>query len=468
MNILLEYYKNMWDNTKVASKYWKCGANDFGNLLWFMNTNYRTISNAFYNAYDLLKNEVGHKASEFEIVASHGQTKVKQHTVRMRQMWLYYLDADGRYRCSKRGEAFESAMSDSTFTDVEKDLICYFFLLAAEFDNTAKYLILRTNEMFRYYQDAGFSIREILDWQKAFIVHSQEEGAKISDCAQDDYFYIANLYRPYRSTDFLLQFHNASTSDRVELKHFVQKNISNHSTSCILSKKYETSGNFNKPMIVECAWIFYITKKLNLQGYISYDRFVSSVLSFYAELFEINVDKVRKFISSYSDVFENIYNIMYDVNSYQETGLLTESEIEEMGVIDPTDVQGQAQQDQVSATYKQMAKERSNYRCILEDSENCADHYFTSKKDNQNYMEVHHFIPREFASEFEHTIEILDNYVTLCPCCHRKIHHAVDRERKSMIMTIYSKRKEKLEQHGLYIASPKQVLKFYKFDAEKE
>lgn len=466
MNVLLEYYKNMWTNTEVAQKYWQCGANDFGNLLWFMNTNFRTISKAFYNAYDLLKNEVGHKASEFEIVASHGQTKVKQHTVRMRQMWFYYLDTEDRYRCSKRGKVFESAMLGNTFTEAEKDLICYFFLLAAEFDNTCKYISQRTNEMFRYYHNAGFSIQEILDWQKAFIVNSQKDGVSISDCAKDDYFYIANLYRPYRSTDFLVEFHNASASDRDELKRYVQNNITNHSISCILSKKYETSGNFNKPMIVECAWIFYITKKLNLQGKVSYDHFVSSILSFYSELFYIDIEKVRNFILSHSDVFENIYNIMYDVNHTQEMGLLTESEIEEMGVIDPTDVQGQAQQDQVSETYKQMAKERSNYRCILEDSESCADHYFTSKKENQNYMEVHHFIPREFASEFEHTIEILDNYVTLCPCCHRKIHHAVDRERKSMIMTIYNKRKDLLEQHGLHITSPKQVLKFYKFDAE--
>ncbi|MCR4664999.1 MAG: hypothetical protein K5660_06500 [Paludibacteraceae bacterium] len=237
---------------------------------------------------------------------------------------------------------------------------------------------------------------------------------------------------------------------------------------CILSKKFEKSGNFNKPMVVECAWILYVTRKLQLLGTISYDECVSSVVNFYGDIYMIDATKVIAFISENKDIFETIYNILYDIAADTNQGLLTKEEINGEKVIDPTDIQGQARQNQVSDVLKQMAKEKSNYHCILEESEDCAEHYFTSKAENQNYVEVHHFIPREFASEFEHTIEILDNYITLCPCCHRKIHHAIDRERKHMILEIYNQRKDLLEQDGIYIPNKQKLFQFYKFDQTAE
>ena len=466
MELLLDYYRNMWNNTEVAQKYWQCGANDFGNILWFMNTNFRTIAPAFTNAYITLKEEEGHKASEFAVVPTHQQSKVKQLTVRMRQTWLYYLDGEDRYRCSKKGKVFEKAMESTDFTAEEKDILCYFFLLSAEFNTTAKYLFKRTNECFQYYHNAGYTTQTILNLQKTFIKEAVKPNTRIYELANEDYFYIANLYRPYRQTDFLTQFNNASNDDKTALKRYVRTNILSHESKCILSKKYEQSGNFNKPMILECAWILYITKKLLLLGTISYDEFVSAVLEFYAEFYTINQTKLTSFINENRDVFEGIYNILYDIASTTEQSLLTQEELESIGVVDPTDIHGQAVQNQVSETLKQMAKERSNYHCILEESENCSGHYFTSKKENQNYVEVHHFIPREFFSEFEHTIEVLDNYVTLCPCCHRKIHHASDRERRSMILTIYNKRKNLLEADGIIIPNAKKVMEFYHFDRE--
>lgn len=468
MSLLLEYYQNMWNNTDVAKKYWQCGANDYGNILWFMNTNFRTIAPAFYNAYVELKDEVGHRPSEFAVVASHGQTKVKQLTVRMRQTWLYFLDGDGKYKCSRRGQMFEKAMENNMLSPQEKDLVCFLFLLAAEFNNTAKYLFRRTNECFQYYQEAGFTVGEILALQRSFIINSQREGNRLVDLANEDYFYIANLYRPYRQTNFLSEFKCASDRDKDELKSYVRSNMLRRASNCILSKKYELSGNFNKPMIVECAWILYITKKVLSLGVISYEEFVHSAIRFYGELFVIEQKKVLAFIKENNEVFESIYNTLYDVAITGEQSELSNEEIEGKVVVDPTDIQGQARQNQVSEVLKQMAKERSNYHCILEDSEDCSGHYFTSKKENQNYVEVHHFIPREFASEFDHTIEILDNYVTLCPCCHRKIHHATDRERRHMILEIYNQRKGLLEKRGIQIPSTKKLLEFYKFDQVAE
>ena len=67
----------------------------------------------------------------------------------------------------------------------------------------------------------------------------------------------------------------------------------------------------------------------------------------------------------------------------------------------------------------------------------------------KNYLELHHLIPREFRNDFSYSIEVLANYVTLCPRCHRQIHLAVDRERKHLINALYEERKGRLAIVGL-------------------
>jgi len=98
---------------------------------------------------------------------------------------------------------------------------------------------------------------------------------------------------------------------------------------------------------------------------------------------------------------------------------------------------------------KKIAREKSEYRCELEHYKGCR--YFTSKTTKMNYIEVHHFIPREFRNFFEYSIDVLANYITLCPHCHRMIHLATDRERIDLIIYIYNKRIDRLKACGLDI-----------------
>ena len=97
----------------------------------------------------------------------------------------------------------------------------------------------------------------------------------------------------------------------------------------------------------------------------------------------------------------------------------------------------------MSSVLKRMTKERSHYLCELQSLHNCR--YFTSKESQKNYLEIHHLVPREFSNEFEKSIEILDNYVPLCPHCHRMLHLATDRERLSALTFLYNARKDALQ-----------------------
>ena len=58
------------------------------------------------------------------------------------------------------------------------------------------------------------------------------------------------------------------------------------------------------------------------------------------------------------------------------------------------------------------------------------------------------------------TKEVVENYVTLCPHCHRLIHLGEDVERKPALHNLYIRRKELLHKKGLDI-SEKELNEYY-------
>ncbi len=115
------------------------------------------------------------------------------------------------------------------------------------------------------------------------------------------------------------------------------------------------------------------------------------------------------------------------------------------------------------AMRKKIAREKFNYTCELEMLNGCR--YFTSKTTKHNYIEVHHFIPREFRNNFENSVDVLANYITLCPHCHRMIHLATDRERVNIIRYIYNQRKDRLKNCGIEVEF-EDLLNFYNVENE--
>ena len=140
---------------------------------------------------------------------------------------------------------------------------------------------------------------------------------------------------------------------------------------------------------------------------------------------------------------------------------MTQEEILAIGPIDATDENGAKTLNVITQSLKKLAKIQSNYKCCFDTCELCK--YFTSKETHKPYLEIHHFIPREFANDFDSSIEIVENYATLCPNCHRKIHLAEDTERKHLINMLYSERKDVLSKHGLNVTLD-QLYSYYKID----
>lgn len=98
----------------------------------------------------------------------------------------------------------------------------------------------------------------------------------------------------------------------------------------------------------------------------------------------------------------------------------------------------------------------AKYKCEFDDSHM----YFTSKTTNKNYVEAHHLIPMEFQGEFEKSLDVVANIISLCPLCHKKVHHAKFNEKKKILEKLYAARIDRLKKCEIDI-SQKIMFSYY-------
>ena len=96
---------------------------------------------------------------------------------------------------------------------------------------------------------------------------------------------------------------------------------------------------------------------------------------------------------------------------------------------------------------------RSSYHCCIN-----KEHKSFMTKNGHQYMEAHHLIPLSKQNEFNNSLDVEANIVSLCPNCHRMLHYGKDT--KELIIILYNQRKDKLEKSGIYI-SLEELLKIY-------
>lgn len=88
----------------------------------------------------------------------------------------------------------------------------------------------------------------------------------------------------------------------------------------------------------------------------------------------------------------------------------------------------------------------ARYRCEI-DNEHPT---FISKSGNAPYMEPHHLIPLAFADNFDVSLDVAENIVSLCSNCHNEIHYGKDIT--NILKWLYENRKTKLQQVGIKIS----------------
>lgn len=76
---------------------------------------------------------------------------------------------------------------------------------------------------------------------------------------------------------------------------------------------------------------------------------------------------------------------------------------------------------------------------------------FISGTTNQQYMEAHHLIPMNAQDSFKNSLDVLGNVVSLCPNCHRMIHHGDEASKNIIIEKLYIQKEKELRKFGLEI-----------------
>lgn len=89
----------------------------------------------------------------------------------------------------------------------------------------------------------------------------------------------------------------------------------------------------------------------------------------------------------------------------------------------------------------------AQYKCEIDNNHVT----FVSRRSGKSYVEAHHLIPISFSEEFNFSLDVEANIVSLCPNCHRKIHCGLEYEIKELIEILYFRRINQLNKCGLPI-----------------
>ncbi len=447
MNIL-EYYLERNKDVNWVEKFRSTSDKHAGKLFMFFNTNYRSL-HAFEDTFCKFLEYNGVERSKWEVNPHHGQESAKQWVVRMRQSKLF-RKFDNIYRLTAKGAAFND-MVEKDYDKIDKWLIIYIFVLTSYFKFEPNYLSKRVSQILAKLEASDYTISEIIETIPTILSDDKIDLPKLF---RQDIFWLLSFNE---DADFLEIYKTATAVEKRELFDYVSKEYRVGSYSDLISYKYKPSGAYAKSTILDDLKLIYLTFRLKSKKFTSANEFYDYLLDTYKDCSpNYNLTSVKYFIDDHTDIMETIFNefigkIEEDLdNEYVYTPRTTETKpIDFNEKLDDTTSSTKDEISRISSVLKRMAKERSDYKCELSDLYSCK--YFTGKENNKNYLEIHHLVPREFSNEFEQTIEILSNYVALCPHCHRMLHFAVDRERIPALFYLLNKRKEELAKHGINI-----------------
>lgn len=464
------YFLEKSKNTEWYNNYYQCGDAGHGSIFKCFSTNYRDLS-AFEYYFRGFKEYSGLPRSQWQKKSTTGQEVAKQYVVNMIESFLYLSKRDVNneliYELSSRGKDFED-MLNYDFSCNEKNLLIYIYLMNSSFIKTPRYLLKQSWEVLENWSKVGLDAEYCVNLIREFILSTSEER-KVETIFNYDIVWFLSFYS---DKEFIELFRISSDTEKQELKDKTVKDYISANKSNVLAYKYK-STNFTKPMLLNTLIIIYLSKFVQDSYFsdVSMIEFYTKLVENYSKIYHIDSAKILNFILQKEDIFKVIFkNAISKEDDFTERYIpiyrpKDKKEYEKLFTqkIDATSQEGVEKLEVVRSVLKTLAKEKSQYKCALHDINQC--NYFTSKEEHKNYLEIHHLIPREFSYNFEDTIEFVENYVPLCPRCHRMIHKAEDRERKNLINYLFNQRKVELENNKIKITI-KDLYDFYKIDKD--
>lgn len=460
---LLDIYKNKNSDKDWFDDHFSLGKGKHGLMFEYTNTNFRT-QKSFIDHFLTFEEIENIPRSEWPRQASHGQEKHKHMVVNMVQSKLFKTTNDNLYNKTAKGTLYKNFI-EMDMPESEKWLINYLFLINGYYFSRKNYIINRVKEdlLENIFSADGIDKNGLFASAKILL-----KKDSFSEIIRSDFFYIHSFYN---DSDFLINYNRSTPEEKEELASYIEENYKNKDYKCCISKKYQSKGNFNKNMLFDEVKVFIMTLSfLSIKEVGLYNIYNIFVDSYIQNVAEIDRTEILTYLNSNKNIFEPIFTEILEIeeidNELFEDAVINEEEeisdtdnVEEY--IDDTSEEGKQKIKALFALRKKQARVQNGYKCALETINNCKPIYFTSKTNNRTYVELHHFIPREFRNDFSNSIEVLANYVTLCPRCHRQIHLATDRERKHLINALFAERSSRLETVGLKVDLDK-IYEYYK------
>ncbi len=88
----------------------------------------------------------------------------------------------------------------------------------------------------------------------------------------------------------------------------------------------------------------------------------------------------------------------------------------------------------------------ANFKCEYDDQ-----HKTFIRKNGNPYTEPHHLIPISKYRDFQFSVDIMQNIVSLCSHCHNLLHYGRFEDKKPILEKLYNERKEALKECGIEI-----------------
>ena len=442
MNLLDQYIKKNQD-IDWFNLFSQTGKGKHGKCFECFSTNMRTLQT--YISYFNKFNKIVHKHRNEWGNNSQGQEAYKQYVQPMLESGLFGWDDNtrsGYYNITPKGDFYKKIIELRLDAD-ELWIINLLCLLDGYYGGNANHLIFKSKDINQALSTIGYSqtkLEQDLKLEQDFkaIINCK----KAEDVIDIDLFYIVNFFQ---DKEFLISYFHASDAERKELKDHISNNLKEKKyNDCVIAKKMQPGGGHSWRTAIEEIKIFYVINQIILKEKIVD---IDIIIKKYSECFECEINKLVTFLDdkgnkeNINKILENALKNVFD-DSLDEIAYRKKS----TSIIDRPHIN----RDQIKNFYQ--------HKCSLSNDRKCAT--FNTKKDGKPYVEIHHLIPVAFANQFSKSVDVISNYVLLCPNCHEFMHRGTDVDRLPLLKKLYDERKTALGKDGLQITG-KEFLKLY-------
>ncbi len=418
---LYDIIQNLGSTKEGRANYFSSSNNA---LILFSNifsTNTRTV-NAYISYIEKFEKYINLERDKWEKAISTNQEKAKHFVKPLISAELIYKDENNLYQYTEKTRIINK-IKEIEFTKIEKMILNSIILSNYKLINKDS---LATDAIDCY--DILYSLeynREQLVFESINCIENgfSNNGSKL-------FLYMIFFREGLEDLPNILSIIKNSTNKEItEFYEMIDFELKTKNYKSHLSKRLKSGGSLTKDTITNMYVMFVIQLEIaDADG--DYGKIIDKILTPFEKLDKFNKQKLIKCLNN-EEVKNVVAKVLEDVNP--NIDITVNLDKNNKVTPDVSTKTSKISNEEIFNSLKKTVLENSNYTCQLESFRNCKRLNFTSRSTKKTYLEVHHFLPRKYNSYIKNGVEFIENYIPLCPSCHRMIHLATDYERRSIL-----------------------------------